>query len=63
MQTDGVMCTGLPKQGQSSATLSKKILGVDFNEVKWRQCFKQFAIVRMTPANADGHGTGWGCSH
>ena len=47
------MLTVLTKHGQSSAAFGKKILGVDFNEVKGRQGFKQVAIVRMPPANAD----------
>jgi hypothetical protein len=53
----------LPKHGQSSTAFGKKILGVDFNEVKRRQCGEQLAVVGMPPADADGRGGGWGFRH
>lgn len=63
MQADGVMRTALPQHGQGCAAFGKKILGVDFNEVKGWQLLKQLAVVRVPPTYADGCGMGWGRGH
>jgi hypothetical protein len=60
MQADGVVLTALPQHSQSRTAFGKKIFGVDFNEVKRLQRFKQITIVRMPPANADRCGMGCG---
>jgi hypothetical protein len=57
------MRTTLPQNAHRRAAFGKKILGMDFNKVKRRRRFKQLAVVRMPPANADRRGMGGGCSH
>ena len=56
VQADRLMLARLLKHGQSSTVFLKKIS--EFNEVKRRQRFKQVAIVRIAPANANRCGKG-----